>query len=74
MHFFKYAFKMGSPNELSKLRPVWSLLGVHFAVSLVEVHWESGGSAVRVQWELVGSLVGVWWESGGRLLGVCWEF
>ena len=70
----KWVLQKSFPNELFKLRPVWSLLGVCFAVSLVEVQWESGGSAVRVQWELVGSLVGVWWESGGRLLGVCWEF
>jgi hypothetical protein len=55
----KWGLQKSSPNELSKFRLVWSLLGVRFAVSLLEVQWESGGSAVRVQWEFVGSPVGV---------------
>ena len=65
---FQLALQMGppksSPNELSKLRPGWSLLGVH---------WESAGSPLGAWWKLVESLLEVCWESAGSLLGVCWE-
>ena len=65
---FQLALQMGppksSPNELSKLRPGWSLLGVH---------WESAGSPLGILWESAGSLLGVCWESAGSPMGIHWE-
>jgi hypothetical protein len=69
----KWVLQKCSPKEISKLRPVWSLLGVQFAGSLLEVHWESAGSPVGVCWESAGSPLGVRWVSAGSPLGVRWE-
>ena len=65
----KWALQKGSPNELSKLRPGWSLLGVFWesAWSPLGVYWESARSPC---WESAGSPLGVHRESAGCVLGV----
>ena len=51
-----------SSNELSKLRPVWTLQGS-------SLFWESSGSRLGVSWESGGSPVGIGWEAAGRPMG-----
>ena len=76
---FQWALQMAlqksSANELSKLRPGWSLLGVCWgsAGSPLGVRWESPGNPLGVRWESAGSPLGVCWESTGSQLRVCWE-
>jgi hypothetical protein len=62
---FKMVSLEGSTNELSKLRPVRSLLRVLI---------KSAKSSLGVSWESVGSLLGVCRESAGSLLRIRWKF
>jgi hypothetical protein len=87
--FQKWSLLKCTSNELSKLRPVWTLQGSSLfwesSGSRLGVSWESGGSPVGIGWEAAGRPMGGrleaagrplggLWEAAGRPLGVCWEF